>query len=466
MVFTSYIFVFYFLPLVLAAYYLLPIKRNGTLLVVSYIFYGWWNPLFILLMGLSTLIDFVCGLVIADSPAGAPRRKTALIASIVSNLSLLGFFKYFMFAQWNMNYLLESVGASTLTPLHIILPVGISFYTFQSMSYTIDVYRGDSPAVRSLSDFACFVALFPQLIAGPIVRYHTVAEQLLHRDHTLERFSSGAALFILGFGKKVLLANPIGGAADAAFGAESLTMLDAWFGVTAYAFQIYFDFSGYSDMAIGLGRMFGFEFPRNFYSPYLADSITEFWRRWHISLSTFLRDYLYIPLGGNRLGARRTYVNLFMVMVIGGFWHGANWVFLAWGAFHGVLLILERWFGKRSIYGAAPRPVRVAFTFVLILFSWVLFRSPSMGAAGDYFTAMLGLATPASEASLLAALLYTREHLAAMALCAIIAWNPVQAFDWAQSISIWKAVCLIALFALALAQMFVQAFNPFLYFQF
>ena len=466
MVFTSYIFVFYFLPLVLAAYYLLPIKRNGTLLVASYIFYGWWNPLFILLMGLSTLIDFVCGLVIADSPAGAPRRKTALIASIVSNLSLLGFFKYFMFAQWNMNYLLESVGASTLTPLHIILPVGISFYTFQSMSYTIDVYRGDSPAVRSLSDFACFVALFPQLIAGPIVRYHTVAEQLLHRDHTLERFSSGAALFILGFGKKVLLANPIGGAADAAFGAESLTMLDAWFGVTAYAFQIYFDFSGYSDMAIGLGRMFGFEFPRNFYSPYLADSITEFWRRWHISLSTFLRDYLYIPLGGNRLGARRTYVNLFMVMVIGGFWHGANWVFLAWGAFHGVLLILERWFGKRSIYGAAPRPVRVAFTFVLILFSWVLFRSPSMGAAGDYFTAMLGLATPASEASLLAALLYTREHLAAMALCAIIAWNPVQAFDWAQSISIWKAVCLIALFALALAQMFVQAFNPFLYFQF
>ena len=334
------------------------------------------------------------------------------------------------------------------------------------MSYTIYVYRGDSPAVRSFSDFACFVALFPQLIAGPIVRYHTVAEQLLHRDHTLERFSSGAALFILGFGKKVLLANPIGGAADAAFGAESLTMLDAWFGVTAYAFQIYFDFSGYSDMAIGLGRMFGFEFPRNFYSPYLADSITEFWRRWHISLSTFLRDYLYIPLGGNRLGARRTYVNLFMVMVIGGFWHGANWVFLAWGAFHGVLLILERWFGKRSIYGAAPRPVRVAFTFVLILFSWVLFRSPSMGAAGDYFTAMLGLATPASEASLLAALLYTREHLAAMALCAIIAWNPVQAFDWAQSISIWKAVCLIALFALALAQMFVQAFNPFLYFQF
>ena len=466
MVFTSYIFVFYFLPVVLVAYYLLPFRRNALLLVASYVFYGWWNPLFVVLMAVSTGIDFLCGLVIADAAPDARRRKTALIISIVSNLSLLGFFKYFMFFQWNMNYMLDAVGAPVLTPLHIILPIGISFYSFQSMSYTIDVYRGDSPAVRSLPDFACYVALFPQLIAGPIVRYHTVAKQLLGRDHTLDRFSSGVALFILGFCKKVLLANSIGGAADAAFGADSLYTVDAWFGVVAYAFQIYFDFSGYSDMAIGLGRMFGFEFPRNFSSPYLSDSITEFWQRWHISLSTFLRDYLYIPLGGNRRGPRRTYVNLAVVMLFGGLWHGANWVFVAWGAFHGILLIFERWLGKRSIYFAAPRPLRIAFTFLLILVSWVLFRSPSIGAARDYFGAMLGLSSPTGDASLLAATLYTREHLVAMLACALVAWNPIQAFDWVRSLSWIKAVVLIVLFGCALAQMFVQAFNPFLYFQF
>ena len=232
--------------------------------------------------------------------------------------------------------------------LAIALPIGISFYTFHALSYTIDVYRGTAPPVRSFIDFACYIALFPQLVAGPIIRYNTVADQLVSRSHTWEKFASGVTLFILGFAKKILLANPMGRVADAAFDAQSLSAPDAWFGALAYAFQIYFDFSGYSDMAIGLGRMIGFEFLKNFDSPYQAESITDFWRRWHISLSTFLRDYLYIPLGGNRKGPRRTYVNLIVVMLLGGLWHGANWTFVAWGAYHGILLAFERFRGKRS----------------------------------------------------------------------------------------------------------------------
>jgi alginate O-acetyltransferase complex protein AlgI len=282
----------------------------------------------------------------------------------------------------------------------------------------------------------------------------------------MERFSSGVALFMLGFAKKILLANQIGGAADAVFAAEAPVMLDAWFGVVAYAFQIYFDFSAYSDMAIGLGRMFGFEFPRNFNAPYTSDSITDFWRRWHISLSTFLRDYLYIPLGGNRLGERRTYINLAIVMLLGGLWHGANWTFILWGAFHGGLLAFERWMGKESLYARMPRPFRVGLTFVLVLFSWVLFRAVDIQSAGAYFAAMFGLNQPAGGSMLLDAVLYTRGNLITMALCAAFAWYGVQAHDWVEKLTVLRVVVLIGLFVLALMTMFVQAFNPFLYFQF
>jgi alginate O-acetyltransferase complex protein AlgI len=339
MVFTSHIFLFYFLPLALLVYYALPNRfRNGFLTLASYLFYGWWMPWFVLLMMTSTVVDYFCAKAISAQGAERRHRIAALATSIVVNLGLLGFFKYYMFAMENLNRLCELVGADALGVLQVTLPIGISFYTFQTMSYTIDVYRGVAPPVKSFGDFSCFVSLFPQLIAGPIVRYNTVADQLASRTHTLTKFSSGTSLFILGFSKKILLANPMGEVADAAFASDSLMMVDAWFGVVAYAFQIYFDFSGYSDMAIGLGRMLGFELPRNFYAPYLADSITDFWRRWHISLSTFLRDYLYIPLGGNRKGNVRTYVNLAVVMFFGGLWHGASWVFVAWGLYHGILL--------------------------------------------------------------------------------------------------------------------------------
>jgi len=466
MVFTSHIFIFYFLPLTLLIYYLLPTRRNVFLLVMSYIFYGWWNPWFVLLMFFATAVNFACGHVIAGNPEGAPRRKTALVVSIVVSLSTLGFFKYFMFFENNLNAMLSVFGASALPVIQITLPVGISFFIFQSLSYPIDVYRGDSPPVRNFFDFACFVALFPQLIAGPIVRYNTIADQLVKRDHTMERFSCGVALFILGFAKKILLANQVGGAADAVFAAESPVMLDAWFGIVAYAFQIYFDFSAYSDMAIGLGRMFGFEFPRNFNAPYLSDSITDFWRRWHISLSTFLRDYLYIPLGGNRHGERRTYINLTIVMLLGGLWHGANWTFIIWGAFHGVLLAFERWRGKESLYARMPRPLRIGLTFVLVLFSWVLFRAMDIQSAGAYFAALFGLNQPTGGSTLLDAVLYTRGNLVTMALCAVLAWYGVQAHDWVEKLTVVRVVVLIGLFVLALMTMSVQAFNPFLYFQF
>ena len=350
--------------------------------------------------------------------------------------------------------------------LEVTLPIGISFYTFQTMSYTIDVYRGVAPPVKSFGDFSCFVSLFPQLIAGPIVRYNTVADQLASRTHTLTKFSSGTSLFILGFSKKILLANPMGEVADAAFASDSLMMVDAWFGVVAYAFQIYFDFSGYSDMAIGLGRMLGFELPRNFYAPYLADSITDFWRRWHISLSTFLRDYLYIPLGGNRKGTARTYVNLAVVMFFGGLWHGASWVFVAWGLYHGILLGVERSLGRRSIYNEMPRPLRVVVTFVLVLFSWVLFRSSTIAEAGSYFTALFGIASVTTASTLIAAQLYTPVHLLVMAICAVLTVQPVQSFDWVDRSSWPKAWLLLLVLLLAVGEMFTQAFNPFLYFQF
>ena len=466
MVFTSHIFIFYFLPLVLLIYYLLPWKRNFFLLVASYVFYGWWNPWFVLLMFTATVVNYLGGRIIAQSVGNERRRHAALVVTVATSLSLLGFFKYFMFLGNNLNELMSFFGAGSFSILQITLPIGISFFIFQSISYTVDVYRGESPPVRTFWDFACFVALFPQLIAGPIVRYNTVADQLVYRAHTLDKFASGVSLFILGFAKKLFLANLIGQAADQVFGAEAPGPLDAWFGVTAYAFQIYFDFSAYSDMAIGLGRMIGFEFPRNFNAPYHADSITDFWRRWHISLSTFLRDYLYIPLGGNRKGVRRNYVNLAVTMLLGGLWHGASWVFVIWGAYHGLLLAFERWMGKMSLYGVLPKPLRVLLTFVLVLFSWVLFRCPTLEQAVRFFQAMFGMASAEGGSMLLAGEIYTQGNFILMVLCTILAIQPVQAFDWVERITGPRILLLIVLFVFSLMTLFAQSFNPFLYYQF
>ena len=466
MVFTSHIFLFYFLPLVLLIYYAVPTSsRNVTLTLASYVFYGWWKPWFVLLMLTSTVVDYVAGRVISTSENQGSRRL-ALVASIIVNLGLLAFFKYYMFTMENLNALSQAVGGPAFQVLKVTLPIGISFYTFQTLSYTIDVYRRTAAPVKRFGDFACFVSLCPQLIAGPIVRYNTIANQLADRPHNISVFGSGAAIFILGFAKKILIANPLGLIADSAFAAESPWMLDAWLGVTAYAFQIYFDFSGYSDMAIGLGRMFGFEFPRNFNAPYQATSITDFWRRWHISLSTFLRDYLYIPLGGSRLGAIRTYVNLALVMLLGGLWHGAKWNFVAWGAFHGSLLALERYFAGRGFSLSLPTFLRIVATFVLVLISWVLFRAETFAAAGQFFASMLGFGGQGELSALVAAELYQPRLMCTLALAVFLSAQPVQGLDWVKQLSLPRVIALIGLLLLAIAEMFGQAFNPFLYFRF
>lgn len=468
MVFTTQIFVFYFLPLFLLVYYNLPHAwRNVWITLASYVFYGWWEPWFAGLMFFTTAMDFLWGKVITRPGATRWQQKTALIACIVTNLSLLGFFKYYMFAAETLNELLAAVGERQFRVLQVILPVGISFYTFHSLTYIVDLYRGDAKPAKSFSIFSAFVALFPDLVAGPIIRYKTLAEQLHERSHTVSRFASGVTIFIVGFAKKILLANPCGEVADAVFGAASPQALDAWVGAIAYAFQIYFDFCGYSDMAVGLGRMLGFEFLKNFDAPYRSASITQFWRRWHISLSSVLRDYLYIALGGNRKGEGRTYFNLAVVMLLGGLWHGAKWNFVVWGAFHGLLLAFERWRGKRSVYEAWPGALRVAITFLIVLFSWVLFRADNLTLAIEYFQAMLGLAPAGPVAPLLAATIYTPYHVLVLIICGFLIFQPIQAHDWAQlPVTFARTAVLTPLFLLSLMAMFAQHFNPFLYFQF
>ncbi|HSL82153.1 MAG TPA: MBOAT family protein, partial [Thermoanaerobaculia bacterium] len=435
------------------------------------------NPAFMGLMLLSTVVDYACGRWISGGrevpldPA-APRtrgQRAAVAVSVSTNLALLGFFKYFNFAVESYNGLLAAVGLADLgleTALRVTLPLGISFYTFQSMSYTIDVYRGQAAALRSFVDFACYVSLFPQLVAGPIIRFSEVADQLRRRSHTVEKLARGAAFFCLGMSKKVLLADPCGRVADAAFDAASVASLDAWYGVLAYAFQIYFDFSAYSDMAIGLGLMLGFVFPKNFDSPYKADSITDFWRRWHVSLSTWLRDYLYIPLGGNRLGAMRTYVNLGVVMVLGGLWHGASWNFVLWGGLHGGWLAFERVLGKRPAYARLPRPLRVAITFLVVLVGWVFFRAPDLPAAGRYLAAMAGIGEPGPAAALLSGVLYRPHDLLAVGLAAAIAFAAPQTWDWTRRLAWWKGAACVLLLWLALVVLETEGYSPFIYFIF
>ena len=488
MVFSSYLFCFFFLPLALLTYYASPRRlRHLTLTLASYVFYGWANPAFTVLMLLSTIIDWWAGLKIAGAPIfgkgeivslvpggeRSRRQKIYLWLSMCSNLGLLGFFKYFHFAidSWNAVGLALGIDAIHFeTALKVILPLGISFYTFQSMSYTIDVYRGESAALRDPIDFACFVAMFPQLVAGPIVRFSEVADQLRERSHTLAKFARGVVFFSLGMAKKVLIANPCGKLADIAFGANAIETIDAWLGVVAYAFQIYFDFSGYSDMAIGLGLMFGFSFPKNFDSPYLSRSITEFWRRWHMSLSRWLRDYLYVSLGGNRLGRRRTYINLALVMLLGGLWHGAAWNFVVWGAFHGVLLAFERWRAEGTLAvipktGLAALPSR-AMTFVLVLISWVFFRATDLSHAGTYLGSMFALIDTPERAALLSGVLQRPYTAFFLLLAAGVVWLAPQTWDFSRDLPWWKALYALALFGLSLLVLGTQGFNPFIYFIF
>ena len=491
MVFSSHIFVYYFLPITLLGYYLLARARqrwrNAWLILTGYFFYGWAEPRFVPLMFATTFVDWLVSLIIAHDtwrfwgvlrkpveqlPLRGPRSRTqkrAILISVVLNLTTLGFFKYFNFGIESYNELIQAFGfgqAQFDTFFRVVLPLGISFYTFQALSYTIDVYRGEAEAMSNFIDFSCFVSMFPHLVAGPILKFSFLAEQLKYRRLTSDKFARGVAFFMLGLAKKILIANPCGKIADIAFNAGSVHAPDAWFGALGYSFQIYFDFSGYSDMAIGLGLMFGFVFAKNFDSPYRSESITDFWRRWHISLSTWLREYLYVPLGGNRKGKRRTYINLVITMLLGGLWHGASWNFVIWGGLHGGMLAFERSQGREGFYHNLPRPFRIAFTFVIVLFGWVFFRAADLPRALAYFASMFGFGHADPGAVLLSGILYKPYYLLSIGLAAVVVWAGKQTWDWTQQMSVPKTALCFALGWLALVVLATQEYNPFIYFIF
>ncbi len=464
MVFASSIFLFWFLPIFMGVYALTPRRWKGlTIALGSYVFYGWWRPDFVILMLISTLVDFSAGHGIGqDRRRGLDGRRWVWLSAVV-NLGLLGYFKYANFGVDTLNAMMAPFIAHPLRWPAIVLPVGISFYTFQTLSYTVDVYRGTAKPVNSFTNFMCYVAMFPQLVAGPIVRYHTIAGQLENRSHTWGKISRGILAFQTGLAKKVLIADILAQVADRAFAAGAPSAADAWVGILAYTFQIYFDFSGYSDMAIGLGLMMGFRFPINFNQPYRSISITDFWRRWHISLSTFLRDYLYIPLGGNRKGKLRTYVNLAITMLLGGLWHGAAWTFVAWGAYQGFWLIIERLGGKKSLWEWAPGGLKIALTFVVVVFGWVLFRAPDLSSALSYAAAMLG-AVPSGVHS--GALGVKSIHVLAGAAAVLVLWCARTTQELIEIPSPSYAFVTQFLFFLAIAQVHFMDYVPFLYFRF
>jgi alginate O-acetyltransferase complex protein AlgI len=490
MVFSSYLFIFYFLPLALAVYYLLGRAGNRalnySLILLGYVFYGWANPRFVFLMAATTLVDWLASVIIAHGtwrlwrvwhepvealPRDAARSRSqrwAIVLSIVSNLMSLGFFKYFNFGVDSYNALVAALGwpqAQWNEFFRVVLPLGISFYTFQSLSYTIDVYRGDAKAMKHFGDFACFVSMFPHLVAGPILQFSFLAEQLENRRLTLDKFARGVAMFSLGLGKKVLLANPCGKIADTVFDAGGAHPLDAWYGLGAYAFQIYYDFSAYSDMAIGLGLMLGFVFAKNFDSPYKSESLTEFWRRWHISLSSWLRDYLYVPLGGSRRGEARTYINLILVMLLGGLWHGASFNFIIWGGIHGCWLAMERMMGRKSFYAALPAFWRTGITFAVVCLAWVFFRAADLPSAWRFLGNLFG-AGDGPAAGLLRGLIGQPYYLFSYAVAALAVWTMPQSWDMTRHITWPKVVWVCGVLVVALVLLFSQSYNPFIYFIF
>ncbi|MCI8525586.1 MAG: MBOAT family protein [Oscillospiraceae bacterium] len=464
MLFSSITFLYAFLPLTLLAYFLAPRGwRNGVLLLASLIFYFFGEPVYVALLLLSSVSDFVWSLLIARRQAAGRSARGFLIASLAVNLGLLGFFKYADFFLGTLNALLGTELPLTGVPL----PIGISFFTFQTMSYTIDVYRGRARVQRNFATFAAFVCLFPQLIAGPIVRYTDVEAELADRRSTLEGVSSGLRRFVFGLGKKVLIANGLGELCAAFRASQDPSVLFCWVYALAFLLQIYFDFSGYSDMAIGLGRVFGFRFPENFDYPYLSRSITEFWRRWHMTLGGWFRDYVYIPLGGNRVSRRRWVRNLAAVWLLTGLWHGASWNFVLWGALFGVLLAAEKlWLGARL--EKWPRALQHGYVLLLVLFSFVLFNADGLTGAAADLGGMLGLTgLPGLSGD---ALYYLRSYgvllLLAMA-AALPCWR-----RWGLRLSRRRAA--VALEPLAAAAVLLActaslvdgSFNPFLYFRF
>ena len=476
MVFASPVFLALFLPLALAAYFVAPRRsRNAVLLVASLCFYAWGEAAFVPLIAASAFLNWGIALAIEAAPT-AGVRKLRLALAVVVNVVILGVFKYANFASDTLASMFEALGIDVPRLATIALPLGISFFTFHAISYVVDVYRGNAAAARKLSDFALYLLAFPQLIAGPIIRWRDIAHQMRERDERLADFAWGVRRFILGLGKKLLIANTLGETADRVFGlpAEQLTTPLAWLGLLCYSLQIYFDFSGYSDMAIGLMRMFGFRILENFNYPYISRSIREFWRRWHISLSNWFRDYVYIPLGGNHGSPARAYRNLVIVFLLCGLWHGASWPFVLWGAWHGLFLVAER-AGLGSLLDR-HRVLAHAYALAAVAGGWVLFRCDTLAHAASYYAALLGVGN-ADAATPFASLVNAR--LAATIAVAIVASMPI-----AQRVAAWGAQgaarskaagtgVLVADFswlALVLAFSFLAlagaTYNPFIYFRF
>lgn len=468
MLFSSVTFLFVFFPITLLVYVISPrILKNVVLLIASLIFYAWGEPIYICLMVLSILLNYVCGKDVYMAKQEGQTGKKELVFALVSNLILLGFFKYFGFFIGVLNQVLPvSVPYRSLA-----LPIGISFYTFQAISYIIDVYRGEVEPQRNVMNFALYITMFPQLIAGPIVRYIDIDRQLSERKESFEKFGAGARYFIVGLGKKVILANGIGNVFNMIHGSflqqGTTYVLTAWIGATAYALQIYFDFSGYSDMAIGLGKMFGFDFRRNFNYPYMSKSITEFWRRWHISLGTWFREYVYIPLGGNKKGKRRQVLNLLIVWTLTGFWHGAAWNFMVWGLYYGIFLILEK-FVWGSVLERSPGWVQRIYSLVVVLIGWVFFFSGSLKSAVSYVGTMFGVGSTGIFDSM--SLYYVASNWLIF-LCCIVGSTPMMvgllSSDKYPGNPRWLVPSLYTgIFLVALSCLISSTFNPFLYFRF
>ena len=469
MVFSSLTFLFLFFPIVIGVYYLCPrALRNLWLLAASLLFYAWGEPVYIRLMVASILFNYLCGLGVAALQKREKKgiAKALLILCVVGNIGALGVFKYADLLIGTIN----GIAGSHLALLELALPIGISFYTFQALSYVIDVYRGTVAAQKNPITFGTYIALFPQLIAGPIVQYKTVEEQLSCRRETAAQFAAGIGRFTIGLGKKVLIANQVGALWDtvSALPQAQLAAGTAWLGALAFTFQIYFDFSGYSDMAIGLGKMLGFEFLENFDYPYLSRSITEYWRRWHISLGTWFREYVYIPLGGNRHGLSRQILNLIIVWGLTGLWHGASWNFLLWGLYYGVILIVEKVWLLRPLQ-KAPAAVQHLYSLLLIILGWIIFALTDFSAIGGYFAALFGAhgGLDSSTMYLLTSnlILLVIAGFASTRLPAKLAAGFVQRLTPAGQTAV-KCIFYTGVLLMCIAFLVGDSYNPFLYFRF
>ena len=472
MVFSSVGFLGLFLPAVLFLYFLSPKRwRNIVLAVSSIIFYAWGEPRFVVLMLISVVVNYRFGIAIGSRPDG-PTRKRLLATAITINLLLLGAFKYTNFIVENTNYLAGYFGKSIPNISPIALPIGISFYTFHAISYLIDIHRRNAQPNANLVQYALYIMFFPQLVAGPIIRYKDIYTQLPRRTVTLDDFNSGALRFTMGLAKKILIANPLGLVADFGFDspAAGLSMPDAWLYLLCYTLQIYFDFSGYSDMAIGLARLFGFRFPENFNYPYSARSIQEFWRRWHISLSTWFKDYVYIPLGGNRCGELRTMRNLWIVFLLTGLWHGASWNFVIWGAIHGFFLTMERQSQLLALDKIKfPGFIKQIYTVLVVMLAWVFFRANSLEHAIDFLHALSGRWPNAFAGTLLAPGLILLAIVLALGFYPklVNSTRPVLGLVRSLELEGWlKAGFIAPVLVLCLMFLAIGQYNPFIYFRF